>query len=259
MAQVKNQRQKNRVIHNNLNTISITYYTDPLCCWSWAFEPQWRKLKFSLGNRLSYRYCMGGLISHWKTFSDSVNSISRPFQMGSLWAQASQQSGMPIDDKIWMTDPPATSYMACVAVKCAALQGIEAEEKYLRKVREAVMLNRSNVARKEILFDIASDLSKEKKGFLNVDSFMLDFNSGKGTDAFKKDLQEVQYKRIQRFPSLVIQKAGAGPTIMIGYNNYEGLLNAIGPDFIGPPVYIDQHQYQNYYGNVMEREMKEIM
>ena len=22
----------------------VTYYTDPLCCWSWAFEPHWRKL-----------------------------------------------------------------------------------------------------------------------------------------------------------------------------------------------------------------------
>ena len=26
-------------------SLSIEYYTDPLCCWSWAFEPQWRRLR----------------------------------------------------------------------------------------------------------------------------------------------------------------------------------------------------------------------
>lgn len=259
MVKVKKQKLKSSIIHNNLNNISVTYYTDPLCCWSWAFEPQWRKLKFSLGSSLSYRYCMGGLISDWKAFSDSINSINRPFQMGSLWAQASQESGMPIDDKIWMIDPPATSYMACVAVKCAGLQSIGAEEKYLRKVREAVMLNRGNVARREVLFDIALDLSKENKEIMNVDSFIMDFKSGKGTIEFKKDLQEVQYKKIQRFPSLVIKRANSQPTILIGYNTYDGLLNAIGPGFVQSLVPTDQMEYKKYYGNVMDRELNEIM
>ena len=53
--------------------LEIIYYTDPLCCWSWAFEPQWRRLLFELKDKISYRYCMGGLLPRWKNYNDSVN------------------------------------------------------------------------------------------------------------------------------------------------------------------------------------------
>jgi len=78
--QVLQDRDKN--IQQNEGRVEIVYYTDPLCCWSWAFEPQWRRLQYKLRDKLSVRYCMGGLIADWKNFNDEVNSINRPAQMG---------------------------------------------------------------------------------------------------------------------------------------------------------------------------------
>src|SRR3546814_17149873 len=43
----------------------IVYFTDPLCSWSWALEPQWRRLLFTFGDRLYWRYRMGGMIPDW--------------------------------------------------------------------------------------------------------------------------------------------------------------------------------------------------
>src|SRR3546814_21038319 len=54
----------------------IVYFTDPLCSWSWALEPQWRRLLFTFGDRLSWRYRMGGMLPDWTRFSDQIGRAS---------------------------------------------------------------------------------------------------------------------------------------------------------------------------------------
>src|SRR5512143_835188 len=131
--------------------VAVVCYTDPLCSWSWAFEPQWRRLRFEGGDRLAWRYRMGGMIPDWSRYSDPVNAVSRPLQMAPQWFEVRHVTGMPIDERIWFEDPPASSHPACIAVKAAELQSSEAAELYLRRLREAVMLDRRNIARREIL------------------------------------------------------------------------------------------------------------
>lgn len=114
--------------NSKADLLEITYYTDPLCCWSWAFEPQWRRFLYEFRGKIRYRYCMGGLLPQWNNYNDAINSVTRPIQRGPVWMHAKQMSGMPIDQNIWMRDPPSSSYPACIAVKCAALQSPYAEE-----------------------------------------------------------------------------------------------------------------------------------
>ncbi len=53
--------------------IEITLYTDPLCCWTWGMQPQWKKfLKDLEGIGIVIKYKMGGLLPSWKHFSDNV-------------------------------------------------------------------------------------------------------------------------------------------------------------------------------------------
>src|SRR5215218_1622348 len=106
---------------NTADRVQIVYYTDPLCCWSWAFEPQWRKLRYQFGDNLTWRYCMSGLLPGWNQFTDNLNAVSRPVQMGPIWMEAAHISGMPISNRIWITNPPTSSYLSCIAVKCAEL------------------------------------------------------------------------------------------------------------------------------------------
>jgi hypothetical protein len=42
--------------------IELVYYTDPLCCWCWAFEPHWRRLRAEVGSALDWPYRLAGMI-----------------------------------------------------------------------------------------------------------------------------------------------------------------------------------------------------
>ena len=202
---------------------------------------------------------MGGLIANWKNYNDEVNSISRPFQMGPLWSQAHHVSGMPIHDLVWINDPPATSYPACVAVKCAAMQSRAAEEKFLRFTREAIMLNGLNIAKQNVLFDVAARVEKEIIDF-NIGQFIVDFTSGAGTEVFKKDLQEVRYKNINRFPTLTVNNGNERGMMITGYRPYSDLYNVfkqlVNNLNFNSAINIDE--YKNYYGSITQREIEEI-
>ncbi|ASZ12547.1 DsbA family protein [Chitinophaga pendula] len=203
--------------------LGIVYYTDPLCCWSWVFEPVWEALQTMLAEQATFRYCMGGLIPSWEDFYDNVNDVSKPIQMGAVFMQAAHLTGQQINSHIWFDDPPASSYPACLAVKAAALQSEQIAARYLKEVRHTLMIDGLNIARKEVLVNIAMQM----KDILNTERFLNDL-SGQVTIAnFKKDLEEIIVKNIRRFPSLVITNAHGRGVIMVGNRPLDAILSGI--------------------------------
>ena len=248
----------NNLVDQNADLLEIVFYTDPLCCWSWGFEPQWRKFLYQFEGMIKYRYCMGGLLPGWKNYHDSINAVSRPIQMGPVWMHAEQLSGMPIETTIWMRDAPVSSYPACIAVKAAALQSAQAEEIYLRLLREAVMMHGENIAKQQVLINCANKLKVICPSF-DVNTFQQDLINDNGLEAFRKDMQEVQYYQINRFPSLVIR--GAGKAVMIaGYRPYAGLLDAVKQVRNITPVHdeIIEVAFKKFWPFATERELEEI-
>ena len=252
-------------IQNNehyADRVEITFYTDPLCCWSWAFEPQWRRLQYEFQDKILYRYVMTGLLPGWKAYNDPLYSVSRPMQMGPVWHEASQQSGMKIYDKIWVEDPPASSYPACIAVKCAELQSQIAGVKYLRSVREAVMLQGKNIARQAVLTGIAQHLANNYRDLIDMDRFLYDLTgSDNGIEAFRKDLNEVQGRNITRFPTLIMRSINKPAIMITGYRPYPVLIDAIKQvaqttESLQKPL--SKEAYIKYWGNITEREIEEV-
>jgi predicted DsbA family dithiol-disulfide isomerase len=239
--------------------LEIIYYTDPLCCWSWAFEPQWRRLLYEFAGQIKYRYCMGGLLPGWKNYNDSVNSVSKPIQMGPVWMHAGQLSGMPIQHNVWIHDAPASSYPACIAVKCAALQSQKAEEMYLRLLREAIMIRAENIAKHPVLLHLAEKISIIIAEF-SMSQFKEDLKNDNGLEAFRKDLQEVQYHNINRFPSLVIKNTMNQAIIISGYRPYSVLLSAVKQlvELKKTREAISLEEYKDYWPSLTERELAEI-
>jgi predicted DsbA family dithiol-disulfide isomerase len=140
---------------------------------------------------------------------------------------ARQVSGVPIYDRIWFEDPPASSWPACIAVKCALLQSFQAAEAYLGKAREAVMAQGINIAKETALLDIAGRLAAENPLLLDTALFSDDLKNGRGMELFRKDIQDVQYRGIDRFPTLIL-RYGAKPSVIVtGYRPYEVLLEII--------------------------------
>lgn len=227
--------------------IEITYYTDPLCSWSWAFEPVWRRLRYELGDRLAWRYRMGGMIPDWRRYADPLNDVAAPSHVGPQWLEVSRLSGMPIEPRIWHDDPPASSYPACLAVKAAELQGRNIGERYLRRAREAVMLEQRNVARRAVLFELAAELAAEERpappgaadadaapddgvpaaAALDLNAFRRALDDGTALAAFREDLRDVKYRDIGRFPTLVIRGSDGHGVIVVGYRPYAVLRDAV--------------------------------
>lgn len=204
----------------------IIYFTDPLCCWSWAMEPQLRRIQNEYDGKIRWRYRMGGLLPDWNNYHDEINSVSRPMQMGPVWMHAQYVSGIPIDSNVWMRDPPASSYPACIAFKNASMQSEEAGARYLRLLREAIMIRGENIAKEKILISIAERLAVEKEYNFSLDIFMNQLKEDNALEAFRDDLREVQYQQIKRFPTFIIKKGRQG-NILTGYRPYESLNEAI--------------------------------
>ncbi len=236
--------------------VHITYYTDPLCSWSWAFEPQWRRLRYELGTQIAWTYCMSGMIADWQQYSDPLNDVSRPVQMGPQWYQVRTLSGMPLNEHIWFTDPPASSYPACLAVKAAERQGSDAGEVYLRRLREAVMIHGRNIARWEVLRSVAEEVP-----LLDAERFHADLNDDSTNHAFREDLKDVRWREIGRFPSLILRGVNDRAILIVGYRPYSVLLDAVhalAPDAHPQRPIDDPVAYVKHWGRLTTREVAEI-
>jgi len=223
MAQKDVEKLQNRqraMSHTQTDGIEVTFYTDPLCCWSWVMEPEWRKLQEKFGTAMSVSYKMAGLLPSWHNFTDSLNSIRNPGQMGPEWMHAKAISGVDIDPGIWLSDPPASSFPACIGVKCAGLQSKEAEDKYLYLLRESVMVNKENIARTDVLLQLAGLLSTSLSSF-DLFTFREDLLGERGKNAFRIDWQEAKYKGITRLPTLIFRSAVGPPVLLSGFQNYD--------------------------------------
>lgn len=207
--------------------VEVIYYTDPLCCWSWGFEPQWRLLRFAFAGRLAWRYRMGGMIRSWGDFQDAVNAIYRPAQMGPLWLQARHISGMPLDPGLWINDQPSSSWPACVMVKAAELQSPAAAELVLRRLREAVMTRQRNIARPEILRDIARECAEIDGNEIDLPRLLHDMEGRAARGNFMEDLKNARFREIGRFPAFVIRRPQTAGKVIVGWRPFEALLETV--------------------------------
>jgi predicted DsbA family dithiol-disulfide isomerase len=242
-----------------LPLLTITYYTDPLCSWSWAFEPQWRRLRYELGTQVQWTYRMGGMIADWHKYSDPLNDISRPVQMGPQWYQVRTLSGMPLNERIWFADAPTSSYPACIAVKAAEQQGRYAGERYLRRLREAVMVEERNIARAAVLQEVAVELADQHSEF-DAAQFARDVDDPAVLDGFREDVKEVRWREIGRFPTLILRNREQKAIQIVGYRPYEVLLDAV--QHIAPAATVQQNPelipYTDYWKCLTTRELAEI-
>jgi len=206
--------------------IEVVVYTDPLCCWSAALQGHIEKLTDDIDAPLNFRYCLAGMIPDWTSFSDPINSVAKPAQMGPVWMEAKHITGTKIDDSIWVTDPPSSSFPACIAIKTACLQSKEAEEKMLFALRKAVMENGLNISKDTVLSQIANDLAIEFPDLFDVKRFRKEYNQEKSREELRKDMNEVKFHRIGRFPTLAIRRRGYQTMMVTGYRPYDMLLSA---------------------------------
>ena len=226
MSTRTNYSLQNQEATCQMDQLTITFYTDPLCCWSTAMDPHLQRLKDDLPGLINLNYCMCGMIADWSSYSDPLNNVNEPCEMGSVWRKAKDETGVSINDEVWQNDPPCSSYPSCLAVKTAGLQSAAAEEKMLQQLRDAVMVKGLNIAREDVLAEVANQVADRNPAF-DLDRFKKDYNSPQSRNALKHDLKVVKNSDIGRFPTLTLDKDGFETVKVTGYIPYETLAESL--------------------------------
>jgi putative protein-disulfide isomerase len=251
--------------------VSVSYYTDPLCPWSWGIEPSIRKLMIEFGQELEWTFVMGGLARDVLAPRSQPAGVAEQQVYARLireWLFAADQTRMPYDPLLWVEGPVSSSYPACMAVTAAGEQGADAAGRYLRRLREGLMTERRKL-------DGAEALVEEARGAgLDVERFRLDLRSHAITEAFGEDLERCR-ELASRAPEpagpssrgagdvalpAIVFGSGEAATVVAGMRPYDDYRDAAlaagaGRDS-GPPPSAEQLVAR--FGRVATREVEVV-
>jgi putative protein-disulfide isomerase len=201
-----------------VSALHVLYYTDPFCPWSWGIEPALRRLRHVLSEELEIQYVMGGM----------RRELEDPAQLAVQSLNAAEQSGMPVDPRVWLVDPPQSSHPACIAVLAMAEQLDPGP--YLRRLREGLFCRRRKL-------DNADALLAEARALPGVDleRFRIDLGSHALLERFGADLERAKAvdpeqhaggaDRVQ-LPSFEFRSADGSVRGVYGYSTYDELRDA---------------------------------
>lgn len=237
-----------------MTTIVVTEYTDPFCTWCWGSEPILKHLKERYRGQVRIEFVMGGLIDDFDEFADPGHNITEPADVGPHWEEASSHHGMPVDPSVWAgDDPPRSTYPANQAYKAAELQGKDLAHRYLRRLREAVATEGRNIAKKDVLVDLAEDVGIDRA------RFRTDFDSDTVREALRADLEETREYDVTGFPTFLIEHDGEEIWLQgyRGFNWFEDVLEDFAIDLeVHEPR--DLEAFLEEYGRVATQEVAEV-
>jgi predicted DsbA family dithiol-disulfide isomerase len=162
----------------DVRPIPVTFFTDPYCPWSWAAEPQLRRLQVEFGDRLAITFVIVGL--HRSIEAPDAGALA----LATLDAAA--ESGMPADARVFLRDPPRSTHPAGLAVHAVAEQGDPGP--YLRRLREAIFVEGRRMDTAPALLDAAREIVPAHPG-LNLERLQVNLRSNAIVERFGADVE----------------------------------------------------------------------
>jgi predicted DsbA family dithiol-disulfide isomerase len=154
--------------------VTATVFTDPYCPWSWAAEPQLRRLQVEFGGQLAYTFVIVGL----RRSIDPAGAQS----LALACLDASAESGMPVDPRVFLRDPPSSTHPAGLAIAAVSEQADPTP--FLRRLREAILLEGRRMDTAPALLDAARETSD-----LDLERLRVDFGSNAIVERFGADIE----------------------------------------------------------------------
>jgi putative protein-disulfide isomerase len=188
----------------DVREVAVTVFSDPFCPWSWAAEPQLRRLQVEFGAGLAFTFVIVGL----RRVIEPRDAVALA---GDL-VDAAAESGMPADPRVFLRDPPSSTHPAGLAVSAVADQADPAP--YLRRLREAILVEGRRMDTAPALLDAARET-----GGLDLERLALDFGSNAILERFGADLERGRGVTTPAF------RFGDGPLVE-GYGAYERVRDA---------------------------------
>ena len=210
-------KDKPRVRPDRAASLTVNYFTDPICSTCWIIQPAWKKLLLEYGHCLEIRYIMGGLLPSWK---DCKGKIQSPSDAAQHWKEVADAYSMPIDAGVWTEDPLSSSFPPSIAFKAAQLQDEQKALLFLRRIREMIFLEKKNIMKWRFLETAAFEVG------LDTIRFRRDY-TGAARPAFEADLMMATAHGVVSFPTLTIANAAGEVVRLKGYQHYTDFEQAI--------------------------------
>lgn len=214
------------IIMEERKIIEIIEFTDPVCIWCWGSEPLLRKLETRYKDQLKVKFIMGGLVPDIRNFYDSYNDIGGDAegsnqQIVRHWAESSERHGMPVKSEgfsLFTNENPST-YPQNIAYKAAQMEDEELANTFLRRIREATLVEARKTNTTEVLIELANEVG------LDIAKFIERFSDGSAEDGFRGDLDIVRKYGVRGFPTFLV-KFGEKEVLLRGYQTFE-TINAV--------------------------------
>lgn len=130
-----------------------------------------------------FTFVMGGLARDYESGGEGVLAYD---ELLAEWLDVADETGMPIDPRLWTESPIRTTYPACMAVKAATEQAPDGGYAYLRALREGLLCFRRKLDTSEALVEEA------RRVRLDVERFRIDLASNATVEALGRDLDEAR-------------------------------------------------------------------
>lgn len=190
----------------DVRPVPVTFFTDPYCPWSWAAEPQLRRLQVEFGERLAITFVIVGL--HQTIEAPDAGALALATLDGAA------ESGMPADARVFLRDPPRSTHPAGLALHAVAEQ--DDPGPYLRRLREAIFVEGRRMDSAPALLDAARET-----GGLDLDRLQVDLRSNAIVERFGADLER---GRGVVTPAFAV---GNGAAPVSGYGPYPRVREAV--------------------------------
>jgi putative protein-disulfide isomerase len=231
--------------------VHTRYYTDPCCPWSWALEPSLRRLVMEFGSSLRIQHVMAGMGS----------SLEDPSSFVMEALQAGERSGMPVNVRPWLQDPPSSSHPACMAVKAADEQG--QAEPYLRRLREGFFCRGHKLDNADGLLGEARALPE-----LDLERFRIALGSHGVLELLASDLEEARRTAPEehsegadrvKLPSLEFRGQDGQVHGVYGYSRYDTLREAaLAAGGVADPATPSIEEALSRFGSLATVEVAEV-
>lgn len=241
----------------------ITHFTDPLCFWCYAMEPEIRKIRVLLDDQLDYRIVMGVLSADVRDIigfdaEAELRYELRRSQIAEHLMKAAETIGMPFSIKRLATRSPEEFVSLPASLAYCAMRLIDESiaESYLRRMRECIYAEGRRLSDPEDFVELAGEFP------IDVERFRENYMDGAAVPVLQEGIDECWAHNVAVFPTLRLQYGDKADEIR-GFCDYDALKQGIA-QLTGGDISLTDAEYSihalesyvNRFGKVAAREIQ---
>ena len=207
--------------------LTIEHFTDPLCFWCYAMEPEVRKIRVLLDDQLEYRIVMGVLSADVRDIIGEGEDADLRYELyraalANYFRDVGEKVGMPLSLDNIMAKGPEDFVSLPLSLAYCAMRVIDEDiaEAYLRRMRECLFAEGRSLSSVEAQVELASEFPIE------IEQFRSNLASTEAAEALQEGVEKCLYYNISAFPTLLMHWGGKRIAVQ-GYCDFDTLKHAI--------------------------------